>query len=218
MNDNVVPTAIHRITTLHAGAQRVHRALAECPRQSGSVDVAVCATCPHARGFVGVADDTTRSVLCSVERSERVRAEAGSVGGLMRRHVLCVRPDVDLDDVVLLFIERSIGGVPVVDDGDVPIGMISKTDLLASYAMRRRQGDARLDSFDGEQAQPAEEATAQDVMSPVVFTLRESESVARAAELFAGEHVHRAPVVGADGKVVGVLTSFDLVRSLAGAP
>lgn len=54
-------------------------------------------------------------------------------------------------------------------------------------------------------------------MSDVVFTLHESESLGRAAELFAAKRVHRAPVVGADGRVVGVLTSFDIVRSLAGA-
>ena len=55
-------------------------------------------------------------------------------------------------------------------------------------------------------------------MSDVVFTLREHESIARAAELFAAKHVHRAPVIGGDGKVVGVLTSFDIVRALAGSP
>jgi CBS domain-containing protein len=165
----------------------------------------------------GAREDGDRQMLCAVERAERVRAEPGTVGSLMRRDVLCVRPNVDIDDIVLLFIERSVGGVPVVDDDGVPVGMISKTDLVAAYAPRRAQG-AHLDSFDVDDVVAAPEPiSAQDVMSKVVFTLREDDSIGRAAELFAAEHVHRAPVVGRDGQVVGVITSFDLVRALAGA-
>ena len=64
MTETIVPTAIHRISTVHPGARRSYRALAECPRQTGSVEVDICTSCEHARGFVGSSADGSRQALC----------------------------------------------------------------------------------------------------------------------------------------------------------
>lgn len=221
---NLRPTAIHRITTVHNGGARSHRALAECPRQRHSVDVAVCASCEHARGFLGGsqrASEHARHVLCTVERTAEVDASAGTVGSLMRRDVVCVHPELDIDDIVLLFLQQTIGGVPVVDADDRPLGMISKTDLVAMYARHRGtlpiiDSFDSFDAFDASLPAAAPPAVARDLMSSVVFTLREDESIARAASFFAAKRLHRAPVVDVNGKVIGVLTSLDFVRGMAG--
>lgn len=212
---SVVPAAIHRITTVHAGARRSHRALAACPRRDGAVDLDVCGSCPHARGFLGGQDASSRQVLCAVERTAPVTTAPGTVGSVMRRDVVCVHPEMDVDAMALLFIERSIGGVPVVDDNNHPLGMVSKTDLVSMYA-RRHAGTGMLEGFDPDSPLELPPVAARELMSSVVFTLRENQSLARAAELFAAEKLHRAPVVDASGAVVGVLTSFDIVRALAG--
>ena len=224
----IVPTTIHRIVTVHpepsalSGARRSFRSVAECPRKHCSVEAETCASCTHARGFIGAdaggahAADGTRGVLCAVDRSEHVYAARGSVASLMRKDAVCVREDVDIDDVILLFIGHSIGGVPVVDANGKPIGIISKTDLVAAYARRSRSQCDLLDSFDADFPPGPPSVFAKDIMSPVVFKLTEAESVTRAAKLFAAQGVHRAPVVGSGGRVVGVLTSFDLVRGIVG--
>lgn len=218
----VVPSEIHRITTVHARARRSHRHLAECPRKHVATDTTACAGCAHAVGFVGgiggrangASGPGSAYVLCSVERSQDVYAEPGTVAALMRKDVVCVRDDVDIDDIAFLFMEKSIGGVPVVDADDRPVGMISKTDLVAMYTRHGRFHGNLLDSFDGDTVERTP-VTAREIMSAAVVTLRERQRISRAAELFATEHVHRAPVVGADGRLVGVLTSFDLVRAIA---
>lgn len=113
---------------------------------------------------------------------------------------------------------RFVGGVPVVDADDKPLGMISRADLVALYVHHRGSLPV-LDSFDAFDANGAASAApptrARDVMSRVLFTLREHESIARAAFRFAAEDVQRAPVVDAQGKVVGVLTAYDVVRGIA---
>jgi len=47
-----------------------------------------------------------------------------------------------------------------------------------------------------------------------VLTLPELAPVSEAAALLANEGVHRAPVVGREGRVVGIVTVLDLLRWL----
>ena len=54
--------------------------------------------------------------------------------------------------------------------------------------------------------------TAGDVMSPLVLTLHESSNIGQASSLMAYEGVHRLPVVSDEGRVVGILSSLDVLR------
>ena len=52
-------------------------------------------------------------------------------------------------------------------------------------------------------------------MTPVAYTLREDDPLSRAAAVMAVEHVHHLPIVAADGRVVGMLSSLDFARWIA---
>ncbi len=121
------------------------------------------------------------------------------IAAVMTHDVVCVGPDLSIAALTTLLVERGISGVPVVDENAVPIGMVSKTDLL------------RLPP-----EVPAV-ATVADYMTPIAFTLREDAPLAQAAALMAWEGVHRIPVCSADGDVVGILSTLDVVRWLASA-
>lgn len=54
-----------------------------------------------------------------------------------------------------------------------------------------------------------------EVMSPDVVTLRPDQSVEEAADVLAGRKIGAAPVVDADGKLVGLLRDEDLIVSEA---
>src|SRR5260221_12662287 len=54
-----------------------------------------------------------------------------------------------------------------------------------------------------------------DVMSAPVSTLRPDDKVELAADVLAGKDVGSIPVVGADGKLVGILRDDDLIASEA---
>ena len=51
---------------------------------------------------------------------------------------------------------------------------------------------------------------AKDLMHQEVFTIRESDSVGSLLDVLVGEHLHGAPVVDEDGKLVGVLSQQDV--------
>ena len=59
------------------------------------------------------------------------------------------------------------------------------------------------------------ERTAKDAMSPLVYWLPEDASISQAAALMAYERVHRIPIVNKTGKVVGVVSTLDILGWLA---
>ena len=54
-----------------------------------------------------------------------------------------------------------------------------------------------------------------DIMTPMSFTLNEDQSISKASALMAYEGIHRLPVVDGAGKVVGLLSSLDILHWLA---
>lgn len=208
-----------------------------CPVQERSVAVVECEGCQRFHALHFDPGSRTSSVACHADASVVAPAEEAAlrdaVGGppdpatpladLMTKEVVCVRADVALDVVRQLMVERGFGGVPVVDGDGRPIGIVSRADLLR----------AERDSADGEVVPPVTAKpkdhddlgvgtgfhvvepgtlTAGDVMSPLVLSLHESSNIGQASSLMAYEGVHRLPVVSDEGRVVGILSSLDVLR------
>jgi CBS domain-containing protein len=123
------------------------------------------------------------------------RADCTPVSRIMSLNVQCVTEDVSLPALASCLLDGGYSGAPVVDDEGRPVGVVSKTDLL-------RQG-------------VAPDVRVRDIMTPMSFTVHEDRSVSEASALMAYEGVHRLPVVDAAGKVVGLLSSLDILYWLA---
>jgi predicted transcriptional regulator len=127
-------------------------------------------------------------------------ADLVPVSEIMTKDVIAVRPELGMEALEELFLANGISGAPVIDDDGRPIGVVSKTDLLA--CMKTPSGG---------------EKKVRDVMMQTAFCLVEHESIAKAAGLMAFEGVHRVPVVGARGMVTGLISPLDIMRWLARA-
>lgn len=192
-----------------------------CLAQERSVPVAECEACKrfHALHFEPASRATL--VRCRCEKAApaptNVTALSHASGGppdpvtpvadIMTKEVICVRADVDLQQVKRLLLERGISGVPVVDEQGKPIGIVSRADVLR---FDFEQDDAPLDPDHGLR-EPAR-VTAGDIMTPIVLTLHENSNLGQAASLMAFEGVHRLPIVSDKGEVVGVLSALDVLR------
>jgi CBS domain-containing protein len=179
-----------------------------CPREQRAKPLDDCLPCtdslgldrdPGARpGFVEcLGEDVPRPAPRREPGDpEASLADRTPVQAVMTHAVVAFRADLPLDRARALFLDRGIGGAPVVDEGGRPMGVLSKTDLLRAGA-------------------PRAGLTVADAMSRDVLTVSEAAPVSEAAALLAGEGLHRAPVLGRDGRVVGMLTVLDLLRWLA---
>jgi CBS-domain-containing membrane protein len=122
---------------------------------------------------------------------------------IMSGDVIHAREDATVDHVMQLMVRRHIGCVPIVDGRNHPIGMVTKRDLVENWVISR----------DADAAPPA--LTVGQLMMPLALTLDEHATVAHTAAMMAVEDVHHVPIVAESGCLIGIVSSFDIVRWLA---
>lgn len=138
------------------------------------------------------------------------------VEDLMTRNVRTVSPDCSLKDVAALLAEHRIGGMPVVDGSGLPIGVISKADIVIKERAEldtARRGRFRRGKDDGSAAKVAARTAGEAMTAPAV-TIGPTMPVATAAEWMLDSGINRLPVVQRD-ELVGIITRHDLVRLFA---
>ena len=117
----------------------------------------------------------------------------------MDRYVGTLRPETDILDAVGFLLEKHVTGAPVVDRSGRLVGIITEKDCLRLVAAGVG-GDVPRGSV----------AT---YMTPNPETVPPDMDVYYAAGLFLTRDFRRFPVVE-DGKLVGTITRFDILRAI----
>jgi len=155
---------------------------------------------------------------------EGTDADETPVSEIMTSKVFCATKDMPLDVLAYVMLDQQIGGTPVVDEAERPIGIITKTDLLRE--LRDLSDVSRASWQPWESGEADDEDTtldldvlssrsALDAMTPIVYWLPEDASISQAAALMAYEHVHSVPVVSKAGRITGIVSTLDILRWFA---
>ncbi len=158
-------------------------------------------------------------------RTELLLAQT-PISAVMERDVVCVEPELSVEALTALFLERGLSGAPVIDGDGKPIGMVSSSDLLREVhdrgddeervsARARKWRSYGLGLASGFHVTCIARATVGEIMTPLAITLHETASLAQAVALIAMKGVHSIPIVGSDGKVIGIVCAVDAMRWLA---
>jgi CBS domain-containing protein len=134
------------------------------------------------------------------------------VRDVMSTEVVVTTPAAPLRDVLELLASRGVTGLPVVDDDDRVIGVVSQADILATTAGRTGTSviaDLLLAKTKGAPATGAR--TAGEAMSSPAHVIDEDCPITEAAAQMLDLGVKRLPVVRG-GKLVGIVTRSDLLR------
>ena len=151
--------------------------------------------------------------MANVIHVKRAKSKVGTVASLMTRPAITVSPDLSLDSLQQLFVQRGLSRVPVVDVDGRAIGLIGKTDLIndrvlgpdpADERPEQRLGSGAVLSLSGAQIH-AEPRTVEDVMTKGAVTVAADQPLWVAAELMADCALHGLPVVDGEGIVVGMV-------------
>ena len=122
----------------------------------------------------------------------------------MQRDVITIAPETPLLDVYRMFVEEEIHGAPVVDEAGAVRGVVSTLDLLR---------------FGNEEPYVARDSTGQltadDAATRELVTVGPDASVEEVARTMLAQHVHRVLVVDRDRELLGVISTFDLLRVVA---
>jgi len=107
-------------------------------------------------------------------------------------------PETPILDAVDFLLEHRVTGAPVVDSGGQLVGIITETDLLKLVT-------------EGIEGEPPTEATVAEFMTTDVITVPPTVDIYYIAGMFLANKFRRLPVVE-DGRIVGAITRYDLLR------
>ena len=128
----------------------------------------------------------------SQERQVEEVKKVKNAEDLTIRDVITISPDSTVDEAQTLMHNELISGLPVVDDGDKIMGIISKRDIRPVL-----------------KSEPA--TPIKDIMTSDVVTVEEGVSAEEALNVAYDNKVERLPVVR-DGKLVGIITIKDILN------
>ena len=134
---------------------------------------------------------------------------------LMTSDVVTVRPGHSIWHVAQIMLDNDVSGLPVVDDNDRLVGIITEGDLLRRIELGTKTApmaaDERWEAF-----VKAHSWKASDVMTADVVTAGEETPIDALATLMDQHHIRRMPVVR-EAKLVGIVSRKDLLRVIAAA-
>jgi len=115
---------------------------------------------------------------------------------IMTTNVVTVKKDMVITDVIALLLRWHISALPVVDEDNKMVGIVSEIDLVNV-------------TFDGNAAN----TTVEDVMTTEIISFNPTTQLADLVRSFSERHLRRVPIID-EGKVVGIISRRDLLREM----
>ncbi len=112
------------------------------------------------------------------------------ISDLMVSHVVTTTPHTTVGHVKGMMRNNDVRVIPVVGPEDEPVGVVSASDLLEDLS---------------------DETAVRQVMTEKVYTVPQYDDVHVAARVMRNHRIHHV-LVTHEGKLVGILSSFDLLR------
>lgn len=144
------------------------------------------------------------------------------VKDIMVKEVITINKKATIAEIARVLVANSISGVPVVDDEEVLVGIVSEGDLL------HKETSPRLPDFINilgaiiyyngveqynEDFKKLTAGQADSIMTAVVVTVSPEEEIDKVAKLMLEHGIKRIPVVEND-KIVGIISRRDIIKLL----
>jgi CBS domain-containing protein len=180
-------------------------------------DVELSRILPHLQDMVTDGVVTVREVHCTSHRSEKhLIPRHLIVRDVMTEKPLAAKPDSSISEIIRLFISKGFNSIPVVNDKNEPVGIITETDLIKKANLPVRLGllSHFEDKIEGLLANYGK-MTAKEIMSIPVHCISEDEYLVKAVDTLLKYNIKRLPVVAKTGSMNGILTICDIFRSVS---
>ncbi len=110
---------------------------------------------------------------------------------IMRSNPLVVSPGNTVEEVSKLMIKKRLQQLPVVDEENKLVGLITSYDIWRS---------------------PKKKQKVKDIMTTGILKISPKDKVGTAAELFIDKRFKTIPVVNLKNELKGVITAFDVIK------
>jgi len=140
------------------------------------------------------------------------------VKDIMNNAVKSVTPDTLIKDIAAMMCFNKISGVPVTDDQQKLIGVLSEKDILKAMF-------PDVEQFMQEGAKPDFELIeadyktlldkkASDLMTQTVASVQEEMPLLKAASLMCVKKIRRIPVTNCENKLIGIISIGDVHKAI----
>ena len=145
---------------------------------------------------------------------------------VMTRNPVTLKGSDSLDSAIATFERHQITGAPVVDEGQRLIGVLSLWDVVRSRDGSGERWSRTESAFSDESLNgppsmnatgtfsTAHSATVVDCMSPTVCGVSPDQLLVEVSRKMCIAHWHRVPVVESDGRLVGIISTMDVLAAL----
>jgi acetoin utilization protein AcuB len=126
----------------------------------------------------------------------------------MTRRVITIGPKTSVFEAQDLMAKHRVRHLPVVEEGDKLIGIVSDRDLRSALPFH-----CFKEGLSCEEKQKLEGLKAEDIMTRKVFTIPPGYTIQDALLMIQNAKVGALPVVDDDGRLKGILSVRDLLRA-----
>jgi CBS domain-containing protein len=161
----------------------------------------------------------------NVRNKERNVEMKEKVGEIMTRNVITVKENNTVLNVIEVFKGNKIAGVPVLNDREEVVGVVSEADILklldnfrwytplfTAMDLLNLRGEKLHDVQ--RDIEKASEMKVKDIMSKNPKTIPPDALIDDAAQIMHSTGFNRLPVVDGNNKLVGIVTRADIIASL----
>ena len=135
---------------------------------------------------------------------------------IMNTNVRTTRPDSSINDVAIVMCFNKISGLPVLDDDDKIVGIISEKDILngiyPNVSEFMEMGRVDFESLEQEYRDLIN-LQVRDLMTPNVLTVTPEDPVLRAVSVMGINKIRRIPVAE-DGVLRGIISMGDVHKAI----
>jgi CBS domain-containing protein len=161
-----------------------------------------------------------------LERRFVLRGEMAA--DLMTSNPISIAETMTVREAAAVLTDRAISAVPVTDDAGRPVGVLTHTDItrferqrvtmLPENVDRFAHDERRLTSGEnlpaGFEIEMVDNTPVSEIMTPAVFSVREIAPIETVLGEFLKHKVHHLFVTDESDVLVGVISTFDLLRLL----
>lgn len=136
---------------------------------------------------------------------------------IMAADVISVTEHADIREIIRAMASRAISGLPVVDERNHVVGVVSEKDILRQLGGKEDLGfwDILTNCMEANRCLLRSVAgkTAKEIMSSPAITLKIDDSAQEAVRLFKSKAINRLPVLDNNTLLAGIVTRTDLLHA-----
>lgn len=138
---------------------------------------------------------------------------------IMTKDVVSIKPQDNAKEALGLLFKRQISGLPVVDDKQRLLGMFTEKEVLARILPGYIERVGRFMYQENpkvikQKASGLVNLKVKDLMRQEVVTVDEDTALCEVARIMLTQKVRRLPVINREGKVIGIVSRYDIVKAL----